>query len=153
MSKITQHLCTVNNRNLNTTTRKNPRRKACALAAALVGLGMYAGQGQAGPLSWDQTGGGVLGGTGNWTTAATNWWDGASDIAWDSSDAIFGGAVGTVTISGDTGVSANSLTFNTPNYIIAGTNVATDILNLTGSGLVTANANASVSAGRTRCPL
>jgi autotransporter-associated beta strand protein len=62
------------------------------------------------------------GGTGTWDTSTANWNTGPQ-VTWPSSginnDATFGGAAGTVTISG--GVTANDVTFGVTGYTISGT--------------------------------
>lgn len=73
------------------------------------------------------------GGAGTWDAgSSTNWDDlaiGGISLAWPSSssgndDAFFAGTAGTVTISGS--VAANSLTFNSANYIITGGSITLD---------------------------
>ncbi len=63
------------------------------------------------------------GGNGNWDTGLANWDDSVTHVVWPSSgtdnDAVFGGAAGTVTLQ--TPIAANDLTFNTTGYTIAGT--------------------------------
>jgi autotransporter-associated beta strand protein len=78
---------------------------------------------------------------GLWNTTSLNWSDdGLGDLNWQSADAIFGStSVGTVTIA--TGVSANSVTFNTAGYTITG-----GALTLTGAASITSNANATISS-------
>ena len=47
-------------------------------------------------LTWGTDG---AGGTGNWNTTTTNWWDGSSNVPWTSvDDALFTGTPGTVTL-------------------------------------------------------
>jgi autotransporter-associated beta strand protein len=73
----------------------------------------------------------------NWNATTANW----SNSVWvNNNDALFGSAgVGTVTVS--TGVSANSLTFNTAGYTITGA-----ALTLTGSADITTNTDAAISS-------
>src|ERR1035438_7978130 len=62
------------------------------------------------------------GGTGNWDNGTTDWWlSGTGDVAWNAGGdyATFAGTAGTVTLT--TGVSADSLTFDTAGYVITGT--------------------------------
>lgn len=70
------------------------------------------------------------GGSQTWQLYSNNWWwSGHGDVAESISGnaAIFAGTAGTVTLGADVG--ANSLTFNTPGYIIAGSHT----LNLRGT--------------------
>jgi autotransporter-associated beta strand protein len=63
-----------------------------------------------------------LGGSGVWSNAGANWFNGSTDAAWiANSDAVFEGTAGTVTLSG--AKSANSLTFKTTGYTL-GDNVS-----------------------------
>jgi autotransporter-associated beta strand protein len=62
------------------------------------------------------------GGTGNWDNGSAKWWlSGTGDVAWNAGGdyANFAGTNGTVTLT--TGVSADSITFNTAGYVITGT--------------------------------
>ena len=70
---------------------------------------------------WDQTGGGALGGTGTWNTSNSNWWNGASNIAWPNltDTARFGGTTGGLVTLGSA-INAGGLIFNTRGYSIAG---------------------------------
>src|SRR5687767_15337109 len=62
------------------------------------------------------TTGANLGGTGTWGPA-TNWFNGASDVAWSAgSGAVFTGAPGTVTLASPQ--SASALTFNSNGYTL-----------------------------------
>src|SRR5689334_8078102 len=84
-------------------------------------LFLYASSLRAGTLWWDTDGSTTgdntstcagLGGVGNWSTAVNNWWDGVSSslAPWtESSDAIFCGTPGLVTLSGPR--TAGNLTF------------------------------------------
>jgi autotransporter-associated beta strand protein len=134
------------------------RRKSFAggiLSACLV-LGALSGA-QAASLSWDQNGGGTLGGDGTWDLTSTNWWDGSSDVAWSdttgSSDlGIFDGTAGTVTIGTDLG--ALGLVFNAIGYTLSGPGTLTlgtggiDASALTG-GTTTIGAPVSLAAAQT----
>lgn len=73
-------------------------------------------------LTW---GSGGAGGAGTWNDANINWWNGTTDVAWDSTGAIFGGTAGTVAVSGTQNVT--SLTLNTPFYVLQG-----GVINFTG---------------------
>ena len=89
-------------------------------------------------------------------TADTLTWDGGTNTNWDAftdnwvglatwnsvtpDDAVFG-AVGVGAINISTGVAANALTFNTAGYNIGGAS-----LTLSGNSLLTANADATISA-------
>ncbi|MGV3532325.1 MAG: autotransporter-associated beta strand repeat-containing protein [Chthoniobacteraceae bacterium] len=72
-------------------------------------------------LEWDANLGtpGAQGGSGSWNTAS-NWWNGAQNVAWPNSDAqataVFGGVAGTVEVAG---MYANHITFNSPYRLTA----------------------------------
>lgn len=91
---------------------------------------------QAVNLFW---GAGGAGGTGAWNTSNLNWFDGATDVTWNGEGAIFGNSSGTVTISG--GVSATSLTFEVPSYLITGSSIT-----LAGPTPITTNFDATISS-------
>src|SRR6476469_267840 len=90
-------------------------------AAAVAGPALFVLRSQhafSADLSWDQVGGGALGGTGTWDVGNT-WWDGGADVAWtDGNDAVFAGTAGIVTISGV--VAPSSMTFQTTGYRVEG---------------------------------
>ncbi len=79
-----------------------------------MGLAAWA---EAATYTWDAETGtaGAQDGSGSWSAADENWWDGAANAAWaDGNDAVLGsgsGAAGTVTLSGGS-VMPSSLTFN-----------------------------------------
>lgn len=61
------------------------------------------------------------GGSGSWDISTSNWWHtGLGDIDWSTAGdyAVFAGTAGTVTL--DTSINANSLTFSNTGYTIAG---------------------------------
>lgn len=121
-------------------TRSHGRALAALFSAA--GILLAASPSAAANLSWDQTGGGALGGTGAWDTTTGNWWDGASDVPWSvntiSGDtAVFGGTAGTATLG--TNINALGLTFNTTGYTIAGSTFTLAL----GSGGINAGGLAS----------
>jgi len=70
---------------------------------------------------------GAQDGSGIWDTNTMDWWNGTTDIAWDSTAAVFGGGVdGTnYSVSMNTGVTATSVTFNNSGYTVTGTNQIT----------------------------
>lgn len=84
-----------------------------------------------------------LGGSGNWTTSASNWYDGSANAPWiEKSDVIFAGTAGNV--STGFGRSANSLTFKTTGYTLA----SGGQLTMTGSYITTdAGVTATINAG------
>jgi len=98
------------------------------ISAASIAL-LIASPASAASFSWDQAGGGTLGGTGTWNTTNTNWWNGSSDVAWTDTTGTadtgtFAGTAGTVTVG--TNLGALGLIFNTAGYTIAsGTNTLT----------------------------
>ncbi len=91
-------------------------------------------------VHWDPTAthGTNGGGTGSWNGTAVDWWaSGNSNIVWtDGDSAVFGGTAGTVTLNGD--LSADAITFNTPGYVISGS----DTLDLGGAGTIVVPAGA-----------
>ncbi len=127
-----------------------PELAAAALAAIMAG-GWAGGTAWAvvGPLTWDPAANGTgSDGSGNWNTSTSNWADGAGDLTWVGYIAEIGqgGSTSeTITIN-TTGLTADGITFNAMSgaafYTIAGS--ATD--NLTFSGTVTMDANATISA-------
>jgi fibronectin-binding autotransporter adhesin len=109
------------------------KRIATTLSYTLLAVGVLAAAAShaSAQLYWDSdatagnnnigTGAG-LGGSGVWSNASANWFDGSIDAAWiANSDAVFAGAAGTVTLS--FAKSANSLTFKTTGYTV-GDNVS-----------------------------
>jgi hypothetical protein len=72
-----------------------------------------------------------------WDAATLNW----SGAAWSNgNDAVFGTAgVGRIELDG--GITADSVTFNTVGYLVSG-----GTLTLTGSGVITANADAAITS-------
>jgi autotransporter-associated beta strand protein len=115
---------------------------------------------QAGNLSWDQSGGGALGGTGTWDlNSSQNWWNGSADITWQdnsaagTNSAIFAGTAGTVTLN--TSLSASNLQFTTTGYTVSGSGALTlgaggiDASALT-SGTTTIGVPLSLSGGQQR---
>ena len=87
---------------------------------------------------------GAQDGSGTWATAPINWWNGTTDITWDSSAAVFGGGVdGTYTVTNGNSLTATSVTFNNSGYTLAGANT------LTSSSIsVASNKTATIS-----CPV
>jgi hypothetical protein len=71
-------------------------------------------------LQWDPgMTGTAAGGSGTWTASAIpNWFNGTTNVAWDSNNAVFAGAAGTVTIDTVAPPSATGLTFNTSGYTL-----------------------------------
>lgn len=127
---------------------------------------------QAATLYWDgnDTSANADGGLGAWDTAATNWDDaatGGNPASWPATttgneDALFGGIAATVTIDA-AGITANDLTFNTANYILAGGVLTLDSLDpdgpdplpapapiVTNGVTATINANLAGSSGLTK---
>jgi len=112
------------------------RSKLVAGGVFSVGLALgVLSSARAANLSWDQTGGGGLGGTGTWDTTTTNWWNGASNVAWSDTTgatdiATFAGTAGTVTLGANLG--ALGLVFNTTGYTLA---LGANTLSLGTSGI------------------
>jgi autotransporter-associated beta strand protein len=102
-------------------------------------------------VTWDITpgtvgvgNGSLTGGSGIWNTSNGNWTTngGVNNRAWvnaNNDTAIFGGTVGTGTVTLGTGINVGKLIFNTQNYSITG-----GILTVGTAGSITANANASI---------
>jgi fibronectin-binding autotransporter adhesin len=73
-----------------------------------------------GQVTWDATTGtsGPQDGSGTWSTADANWWNGSTNVVWPNlttSSAIIGansGAAGTITVDGS--LTLNAITFNAP---------------------------------------
>ena len=75
-----------------------PIGKPATAAAALAAVLLVAPSARAASLTWDS--GGVspanpADGSGTWDTAATNWWNGSADVAWNNTTnagdtAVFG---------------------------------------------------------------
>ena len=83
---------------------------------------------------------GAQDGSGTWNTANTNWWNGTTDIAWDSTSAVFGGGVdGAYNVNLANNVTVNSLYFNNSGYSIATANSSQ--INLAGGTPVTVAGN------------
>jgi len=95
-------------------------------------------------LSWGTNG---TGGSSTWNATNTNWYNGASNVVWDSTSATFAGTAGAVTVSGTQ--NATGLTFSTSGYTLGGSGA----INLTGapviSGLATINTVLSGTSGMT----
>ena len=117
----------------------------------LIGV-CFAGYARAVPLVWDLDTGDaaiVTDGSGNWQVGQPNWNDAGADVSWtDGSDAVFGGGTlgssGVVTLG--SAISAESLTFNTPNG--GGTyTIDTSTFALTLNSGITANESASIQSG------
>ena len=104
-------------------------------------------------VTWDITpgtvgigNGSLTGGSGAWNTSKGNWTTdgGVNNRVWvnaNNDTAIFGGTVGTGTVTLGTGITVGKLIFNTPNYSIAG-----GTLTLGTAGNITANANAKITS-------
>jgi fibronectin-binding autotransporter adhesin len=127
---------------------------------------------QAATLYWDgnDTSVNADGGLGAWDIATVNWDDaaaGGNPASWPAAttgddDAVFGGIAATVTIDA-AGITANDVTFNTANYILAGGVLTLDSLDpdgpdpllapapiVTNGVLATINANLAGSFGLTK---
>jgi autotransporter-associated beta strand protein len=103
---------------------RSARRLTGGLAASFAGVALLSSPAFAANLSWDQAGGGTLGGTGTWDTAATNWWNGTSDVAWSTNTvtgdtAVFAGAAGSPIVTLGANINALGLTFSTTGYTVA----------------------------------
>ena len=105
---------------------------------------------QAASFSWDQTGGGALGGSGIWNNTNTNWFDGGADVMWPGTgnDAVFAGP-SPYTVSVDStssgAVIVNNISFTSPGIILQG-NTAGDALTLNNSTISTSLASSTVDS-------
>src|SRR5438067_1623347 len=125
--------------------RKSRKLKAISASAlAFPVLAALVPAARAATLYWDADGsatgdntgtGAGLGGSATWSATSTNWFNGASVVAWTAgSDAIFEGTGGTTTLATTQSQSANSLTFKVNQTVSSAT---TSTLALTGSaGLI-----------------
>lgn len=122
--------------------------KAAFGAAAVC---FVAGSAPAASVTWDADTGtaGAQDGGGTWDGAATNWWNGSTNVVWPDTTAdtaVIGtnsGAAGTITVSGTR--TLNRITFNAPGsgtYTLSG-----GTLSLGGTTpTITANTNAAISS-------
>jgi fibronectin-binding autotransporter adhesin len=127
---------------------------------AILAVTTLGGPARAGILYWDTDGstagnsastGANLGGLGIWSTANANWWDtslGTLQPWTQSSDALFWGTAGTVTVAT---VSANSLAFKTSGYTLnSGTLTMTGApSNLTVDTNLTATISSTIAGSNT----
>ena len=122
-----------------------------SLGASVLALALgFANPALAATQSWNP--GGAGGGSGTWSSASTNWDSGATWTA--NNTGVFGGAAGTVTVSGTQSV--GGLQFNTNGYILAGgglfvgNGIALDV----STGTTTFSAASQVSlTGNTGVPI
>src|SRR5688500_11198398 len=113
------------------------RRRILIAAIGAVGAAALSGVSARGDvLHWDANGAAApnpAGGTGTWSAAGANWWNGAGIQAYNVGaqphDAIFAASAGTVSISGT--VTARSLTFVPHGYTLGG-----GTIDLADAGLV-----------------
>ena len=89
---------------------------------------------------------GAQDGSGTWAYAVTNWWNGSRDDYWNPTDsAVFGlNGAGAYTVTLGDNLTAAQITFNTGGYTV--TNSGSQTLTLAGTGGITANRNATISA-------
>ncbi len=77
-------------------------------------------------LSWTSAGNVTLGGSGTWDTTSSLWWNGVAATTWGNlttSDAVFSGTAGTVTLG--EAITVNDMAFNATGYILSGANTLT----------------------------
>jgi autotransporter-associated beta strand protein len=105
-------------------------------------------------LSWDSAGSGTLGGSGTWDTSTTNWWNGASDVAWATNTtagdtAVFAGAAGSPMVTLGTNINALGLQFITTGYTIAlnGNTLALGTGGIDATGLTSGTTTISGTGG------
>jgi len=96
-------------------------------------------------LTWDANTSttGAQDGSGDWGNSLTaNWWNGTSDVPWSTlANATFGaGGTGAYSVTVTNSATADSLTFNSGNYTLAG-----DSLTLAGFAQINANTNATIN--------
>lgn len=113
-------------------------RGGSALVAALS-LSLMMGLTNATELTWN----GASGGT--WDTSNPTWLDGVSPATWNSAtpdEAIFA-ATGAGTVNVSTGITADTITFDSPGYVLTGSSI--------GLGLadITTNADAAIASALT----
>ncbi len=117
----------------------------------MVGLNLNAAN-----LTWDAdtVTTGAQDGTGNWNSAASNWWDGSANVTWNSvtpDNAIFGagsGAAGIITVPTSTTNTVGNITFNAPGsggYNIAAGSSTTSKVNLSGTPSITVASGVSAT--------
>jgi hypothetical protein len=125
---------------------------------AFSNLAIYTSGTQASAINyrWDPAhNGSASGGAGTWDFASTSdIYNGAADVTWNvatlADQVTFGGTAGTVTIA-SSGVTASTLVFNTPDYVISGgaiTLLGNQTINA-ANGLVTFNNAITGSNGLT----
>ncbi len=119
------------------------------VVACVLGLALSAPA--SAQLTWDAETGtsGAQDGSGTWSTANANWWNGSTDVVWpnlSTNNAIIGansGAAGTITASGS--LTLNAITFNAPGsgvYTVTG-----GTLGFAGSSpAITANTAATIGS-------
>jgi fibronectin-binding autotransporter adhesin len=129
------------------TAGKRNRFRVCAALA----LAFLAASGAQAQVTWDADTGtsGPQDGSGTWSTADANWWNGSTNVVWPNlatSSAIIGansGAAGTITVDGS--LTLNAITFNAPGsgaYTVTG-----GTLGFAGtSPTITANAAATIGS-------
>ena len=114
----------------------SPYRRRQVCAAALGGLTIFVAPLAArAQLTWGVNG---AGGTGNWDTTTVDWYNGTSNVPWNSTTAVFAGTAGTVNAAN--GLSVQGMTFN-----VAGYTVSNGYLTASGDMNVTTNADATIN--------
>lgn len=122
MLNVTNHIFKTPSQKINPTT---PMKSLVSLARSVFLLALLTvlpltAQAQ---LTWGSSG---TGGSGTWNDVNTNWYNGATDVIWNSGSANFAGTAGTVTVSGT--LDATDLRFGTSFYNLNG-----GTINLTGA--------------------
>jgi len=91
-------------------------------------------------VSWGING---AGGSGDWNTSTSNWFNGVSNVTWPTNgNAVFAGASGGAVNSFTFGPVVKSMTFNTPGYVIQNGWIESSATGLT----VTTNAPAKITS-------
>jgi fibronectin-binding autotransporter adhesin len=117
-------------------------RKHLVWAIVLGAIFLTASSARAAVLTWDpsMSGGLSVGGSGNWDTSDSFWWNNSIDTAWTTNDALFLGSGGPVTVTAP--VSATSVTFNGAGYSLGG-----GTLTMTGATpTISSNYNTTISS-------
>src|SRR5215469_5935135 len=115
-------------------------KRVCAFISATLSL-VIISSASAQALYWDpgQTASATAGGSGNWDTTSTFWFNGVTDVPWtDGNDAFFEGTAGTVTLMQNSSAADLHFTNSTGNYYIT---------NATGAETLTVNNTIDTGGG------
>jgi len=117
-----------------------------AATSSVVVVTLHAAQTNTWDTNTGSSGTHPLDGSGTWSTAGANWWNGSADgVLYVNDTAAFGaGGAGPYSVSLANGVTVSGLIFNGGNYTI--TNTSGQAIALQGSDQVTANAAGTITA-------